>query len=181
MSLMMQAARAGRPLSPGNMGDPGFLSWLKEKAIAAVPLIPFVGPAAAIALSKPRTPTMQRAVPVGPQITSFQRPGVPMSVPRPGPLAASQRFIPGGETGLGAGCGKGFHPNKSTYFLNDGTRVDRGTRCVRDRRRYNPANAKATSRSIGRINSAKRMQGALSEISTGKYTSSGKRKAHAHR
>jgi len=173
MSLMMQAARAGQPLTPGmgNMGDPGFLSFLKNTALkvasSALSYVPVVGPAASSAL-RPRG---------GPMVP--QR--FPVSVPRPGPLAASQRFIPGGETGLGAGCGKGFHPNKSTYFLNDGTRVDEGTRCVRDRRRYNPANAKATSRSIGRINSAKRMQGALSEISTGKYTSSGKRKAHAHR
>jgi len=172
MSLAMQAARAGHPLSPSrmnNMGDPGFFGWLKDKALAAAPHIPFVGPAVAAVL-----PGRTDMGPVGPQITNGSR--YPSAVRKPGVLAATQRFVPGGETGLGEGCGKGFHPNKSTYFLKDGTRVEKGTRCVRDRRRYNPANAKATSRSIGRINSAKRMQGALSEISTGKYTSSGKRR-----
>jgi len=174
MSLAMQSARAGRPLSPSginNMGDPGFFSFLKEKALSFLPAVPVVGPALAVALPRDRRPT-------GPQIADPTR--YPVAVRRPGPMAAVQRALPGGETGLGQGCGTGYRPNKSSYFLKDGTFVEKGTRCVRRRRRFNPANARATSRSIGRINSAKRMQGALSEISTGKYTSSGKRKAHTH-
>jgi hypothetical protein len=153
------------------MGDPGFFSFLKDKALSLLPAIPVVGPALSLAVPRNRRPT-------GPQIADPTR--YPVAVRRPGPLATAQRIVPGGETGLGQGCGKGQHPNKSSYWLKDGTFVEKGTRCVTRRRRFNPANAQATSRSIGRINSAKRMQGALSEISTGKYTAAGKRKAHTH-
>ena len=164
MSLMIQMAKACQPLRPSDMGDPGFLSFLKNTALkAASAVLPFSVPS-----TRPLPPTY------GPQVQNGNR--YPVAVRRPGPLAAVQRVLPGGETGLGEGCGRGFHPNKSSYWLKDGTHVEKGTRCVRNRRRYNPANARATSRSIGRVNAAKAMQGELSEISTGKYTSSGKRR-----
>ncbi len=106
-------------------------------------------------------------------------PGVPATIPKPGFLARTQRAVPGGETGVGTGCAKGHSPNKSDYFLRDGTFVARGTRCVKNRRR-NPANARATSRAISRINGAKRMQSALAQIETGKFTKAGKHKHHTH-
>jgi hypothetical protein len=172
MSLAMTAAKNGRPLrSPAQMGDPGFWSFLKDSALSVVSAVT-PGPVSSIASA---------LRPNGGQVVPPGGPKYPVAVKKPGVVAAAQRFLPGGETGLGAGCPKGFHPNKSSYWLKDGTFVEKHTKCVRHRRRYNPANAQATSRSIGRVNSAKRMQGALSEISTGKYTASGKRKPHTHR
>ena len=72
---------------------------------------------------------------------------------------------------------KGYHLNSSSYFLRDGTFIPEGTRAVKNRRR-NPANARATSRAISRINGAKRMQSTLSQIETAKYTKTGKKKHH---
>jgi len=57
----------------------------------------------------------------------------------------------------------GYHLNKSSYFLMDGTFVEAGTKWVRNRRR-NPGNMRALSRSLGRIKSAKKMASSLSQI-----------------
>lgn len=178
MSLAMQAAKMGQPLNPRNMnmGDPGLWDWVKDRALNLVDWSvpgPVVGGVRRLTSSRPASPARTVTPPGG-------GPAYPVAVRKPGARAAVERFLPGGETGLGAGCPKGHHPNKSSYFLKDGTFVEEGTKCVKHRRRYNPANAQATSRSIGRVNSAKRMQGALSQISTGKYTASGKRKPHHH-
>lgn len=83
-----------------------------------------------------------------------------------------QRMIPGGATGFevleqngGAGpAPSGWHWNKSAYTLQDGTHVAKGTKLVRNRRR-NPGNARANSRAIARISSAKKMAKHLSRIS----------------
>lgn len=73
----------------------------------------------------------------------------------------------GGTTGApaqnGAGCGKGFHPNKTGYFTAQGY-VAPGSRCVKNRRR-NPLNPRALSRSIARISSAKNAAKFLSRVS----------------
>lgn len=93
------------------------------------------------------------------------------------------RAFPGGSTGIRAapesmngGKPSGYHANKSSYWLMDGTFIEKGTRWVKNRRR-NPANARALSRAIGRIDLGKKLQGTLAGISTGKYTAAGKRKA----
>jgi len=114
-------------------------------------------------------------------LTGQQGPGVsaPRGQPLTGGRAARERIFPGGETGLGTGCPSGHRPNKSDYFLRDGTFIAAGTRCVKNRRR-NPANARATSRAISRINGAKRMQHTLAQIETGKFTKAGKHKHHTH-
>lgn len=49
----------------------------------------------------------------------------------------------------------GFHWNKSSYFLKDGTFVEKGTKLVKNRRR-NPLNPKAASAAIRRLESAKK-------------------------
>jgi len=91
-------------------------------------------------------------------------PGIgPQGIPLAGPLAGAQRLIPGGATGLGAGCPSGFHPNKSDYFLRSGAHVAKGTRCVRNRRR-NPLNPRAASRAISRIVSAKKATKMLGRV-----------------
>jgi len=51
------------------------------------------------------------------------------------------------------GCPSGYHANKTSYFLKDGTYVPRGSRCVRNRRR-NPLNFRALNRSISRVKQA---------------------------
>lgn len=81
----------------------------------------------------------------------------------PGAIAAIQRALPGGATGM-QGCPAGHRPNKTAYFLKDGSFVDVGTRCVKIRRR-NPLNPRALSRAIGRIESGKRAAKRLSRIS----------------
>jgi len=104
-------------------------------------------------------------------------------VERPGTLAAIQRILPGGETGMmmpenGAApmamrAGKasgwpGYHWNKSDYFLRSGEFVPAGSRAVRNRRR-NPANPRATSNAITRIKGAKRYAKSLSAITIRKH------------
>jgi hypothetical protein len=78
-------------------------------------------------------------------------------------------------TGMKLACPGGMHPNKSDYFLKDGTFVPAGTKCVKNRRR-NPMNPRALDRAIGRMNGAKRLQSKLREFSTDKFTAAGKEK-----
>lgn len=57
----------------------------------------------------------------------------------------------------------GYHLNKSSYFLMDGTFVAQGTKWVKDRRR-NSLNPAALSRSIARVKGAKTAAKKLSDI-----------------
>ncbi len=101
--------------------------------------------------------------------------------PTPGIRAAVQRFFPGGATGLQVPVTtngfqpKGFHLNKSDYFLKDGTFIAKGTQFVKNRRR-NPLNPRALRNAIGRIDAGKIWQGKLHEISTAKFSAAGTRK-----
>lgn len=49
----------------------------------------------------------------------------------------------------GAQCPKGYHPNKTSYFLNDGTFIAKGSRCVKYRR-MNVLNPRALRKGIRR-------------------------------
>lgn len=174
MSLSMQTAKARRIGNGQYMGDPGFLGdlWGAGKKVAgagvrtALGLTGWGGAATAVGgainLAQPG-----QGPPVGPA-------GTPAGAKVGGIRGVAERFFPGGRTGIGEGCQKGFHANKSSYHLKDGTFIEKGTVCVKDRRKNNPANATATSNAISRINSAKRMQAKLATISTAKYTNSGK-------
>ena len=89
---------------------------------------------------------------------------------KPGARGAIERFLPGGKTGFevavptnGRACPKGFHPNKTSYFLKDGTFVPKGAKCVKNRRR-NPLNPRAASRAISRLESAKKAVERLQRI-----------------
>lgn len=97
-------------------------------------------------------------------------------VKTPGVRGAVQRLLPGGATGFevaamatngGIGCPSGYRPNKSDYFLRDGSFVAAGTRCVKIRRR-NPGNMRAADRAISRITSAKNMAKRLGRITVRK-------------
>jgi len=84
---------------------------------------------------------------------------------------------PAAQNGAALGQPKGFHANKSSYFLMDGTFVPAGSRWVKNRSR-NPLNPRALRRAIGRIDAGKIWQGKLHEISTANFTAAGNRKEH---
>lgn len=91
--------------------------------------------------------------------------GIKQDVPAPGIRAAVERFLPGGATGMQPEIGSpsGYHVNKSSYWLKDGTFIPKGTRWVRNRRR-NPLNPRALDRAMGRISSAKNAASKLGRI-----------------
>jgi len=74
----------------------------------------------------------------------------------PGVKGGISGFAEDGAAG-GAQCAKGFHVNKSTYHLKDGTTVLRGTRCVKNRRRNND-NGRAAMRAARRLLGRKKSQ-----------------------
>lgn len=94
-------------------------------------------------------------------------------------LPGGRPFIsPAGAAYPAAVRAGGYHLNKSSYFLMDGTFIEKETRWVKNRRR-NPGNMRALSRSLGRIKSAKRMTKALSAVtirSTCPHSHGGKKK-----
>jgi len=191
MSLQIKVAKVqgGAPASV-LMGDPGLFGWIGDRIrdvggaiLSATPIGRAVtagvgiltgtrGTVTTRPASVPFVPTTTR-----PPITVRRGPGIPNlqavngGTPRGADIqtatGARQRFFPTGATGLGAGCQSGFHPNKSSYRLLSGELVEKGTRCVRNRRR-NPMNPRALDRAIGRIVSAKKMSKKLGTISVRK-------------
>ncbi len=132
-------------------GDPGFFSFIGKGLKFLGGVVP--GPVGA------GISALGGAL-VGPAQVAQGAPQVPIrlplpAVPVPGITGVVQRFLPGGATGFecppGGGCPSGFRPNRSAYFLKDGTFVAPGSRCVRIRR-INPANGKAVRRAIRREN-----------------------------
>lgn len=93
----------------------------------------------------------------------------------PGGDPLFMRSLDAPKEGTKLACPSGYHPNKSSYFLQDGTFVPEGSKCVKNRRR-NPMNPRALDRAIGRMNSAKRVQAKLRQFSTDKYTAAGAKK-----
>jgi len=83
-------------------------------------------------------------------------------IPTPGIAGTIQRAIPGGATGM-QGCGPGYRPNKSGYYVQGGQYVAPGTVCTKARR-MNPLNPRALSKAMRRIESAKRATSVLSRI-----------------
>jgi len=176
MSLSMKVARvqtqgSGR-IMPG-VGDPGFFGDLFKKVVDVGKRIiggSPIGAAATTIFQRPPPITVQ-----GPSILPinvFQQ--QPLGLP-PSPQSQTtplqrlgQQLIPGGKTGFelngnGMGCATGHHPNKSDYFLKDGTFIQKGTRCVKNRRR-NPLNPRAMDRAISRIVSGKKASSRMGRI-----------------
>lgn len=83
-----------------------------------------------------------------PELASFASGNIrtiPLSLQAgPGPPLA----VAGGAV-MSSGCPSGFHPNKSTYSTASGV-VEKGTRCVRNRRR-NLSNGRANTRALRRM------------------------------
>ena len=171
----------GRMLGPPTyMGDPGFFSFIGKAA-------KFVARAGTGVVSKLGIPIVSGVAGMASQILAG-RGAIPGASTQPAPLAfqipeampPGPTAMPGGITtrlgaevmgppqitgGVPASASMGgYHLNKSSYFLMDGTFIEAGTKWVKNRRR-NPGNMRALSRSLGRIKSAKRMTAALSKIS----------------
>lgn len=169
MSLALKQARfASQGGRSGVVQQGGIIEFLKKTGGAAIKaLTPFGG-----------------LLPSG----RNRRPGV-LGLELPSGLAGPSDFqrslratLPGGKTGfegLKLACPSGFHPNKSSYFLMDGSLVEKGSRCVKNRRR-NPMNPRALDRAISRVDSGKSLQGKLATITTAKWTAAGQRKEHKH-
>jgi len=82
-------------------------------------------------------------------------PGAGVTIFNPfGPSQSSPSTALVAQNGNGA-CAVGSHLNKSSYFLKNGTFIQKGSRCVKNRRR-NPLNPRAASRAISRLESAKK-------------------------
>ncbi len=75
------------------------------------------------------------------------------------PGASLSLFGPNGSTAVPAPangkCMGGFHLNKASYFLKNGTRIEKGTVCVKNRRR-NALNDRAASNAIKRLEGARK-------------------------
>jgi hypothetical protein len=155
------------------MGDPGLFGFLGKVGKAALGgAIGLVtgGPGGAVAgATSAFLPSSSSSIPIGPG------PGI-VQQPVPGLIGKAQRFVPGGATGFeSVACPRGFHPNKADYWLQDGTYVPKGSRCVKNRSR-DPLNPRALRRAVARVDADKTWQSKLSEIETGKYTKAGNRK-----
>lgn len=177
MSLALKSARAATQGTHRGQVQAGGLGGFLKGVARGVGGFLVGGPAGAAAAA------------LGPALAPKRQdpaPGIPFPFPGPGGIRVNPgAALPGGRPfiqreGQYAGesklaCPSGYHPNKSDYFLKDGTFIAKGSRCVRNRRR-NPMNPRALDRAIGRMNSAKKLQNKLSEFSTGMYTASGKKK-----
>ncbi len=84
---------------------------------------------------------------------------------RSGVVGVFERTLPGGATGLqpimtGSGCPSGMHPNRSSYFTQSEGFIEKGTKCVSNRRR-NPLNPRAARRSMSRLTALSKEMGRL--------------------
>lgn len=188
---MSLAVKQGRYTSQGGMrgnvrsGDPGLLGGI----LGGLGGLITGGPAGAVAGAvagwkgggSSRPPS--RGI-VGPQIPPGRGPGRTFPLPggsrirfRPGDMfpGGAPGFQVEGDPNVKLACPSGYHPNKSSYWLQDGTYVEKGTRCVKNRRR-NPMNPRALDRALSRLNSAKKVQNKLRKYSTNKYTAAGTKK-----
>jgi hypothetical protein len=102
------------------------------------------------------------SVPAPPSISGGPTSGVQEVIRKPGLEGLVERMLPGGDTGFvvrqanGNGAvPSGFHLNKTSYFLKDGTFVPAGSRYVKNRRR-NPLNPRAASNAVRRLESTKK-------------------------
>lgn len=194
MSAAIKAAKRSTRGSPGAAGDPGLFGGLFGAVKGGLKNV-FGGPGAVVmgaaggfrkgfagapTAVAPPVPVPISIAQVPPPVNGRNGGGAVPVVPTPGIAGMAARFFPGGKTGLEVDIGtiptKGFHLNKSDYFLKDGTFIAKGTRMVKDRRR-NPLNPRALMRAVGRIDAGKIWQGKLSEIATAKFTAAGNRKA----
>lgn len=90
--------------------------------------------------------------------------GVMTPIGSAGSASATAYFSNSAGTALACVPGaRGHHLNKTAYTLKNGTRVEKGTRCVSNRRR-NPLNPRALNRAVSRVAAAKRYAKLLDRI-----------------
>ncbi len=126
-------------------GDPGLFDIVKKGLgfIARTAISTFVPPPIARAAFGGRDVRF-------PPPSSIAGPGGAIVRPAPGIGGRLQRALPGGASGFESmGCPKGMHPNRSSYHTAAGF-VERGTICVRNRRR-NLSNGRANTRALRRM------------------------------
>lgn len=192
MSGSIKVARSqsmGRAMpGTGYRGDPGLFGFLGKVAKGALNIGSSFIPGGSLVRAGVKTATsilgrksgkvQQYTAPVrGPGITpttmaSLGLVGRTLKQQGPTPFerirTAGQAIWPGGvEPGMmqqpEIGSPSGYHVNKSSYWLKDGTFIPKGTRWVRNRRR-NPLNPRALDRAMGRIGSAKKAASKLGRI-----------------
>lgn len=171
---------AGQYSRRAYMGDPGLFGFL-GKAVGGIAktvggILP--GPVGgaigalggALAGSRRQSPSIAQ-VPMT-NIQERQRDGFVIPFPGPGGMRVNPRAAaPGGaplfqrelQQQNGGKAPSGYHWNKTSYFLKDGTFVPEGSKLVKNRRR-NPLNPKAASRAISRLESAKKATKRLDRI-----------------
>lgn len=165
----------------GYQGDPGLGGFLKKAAGLAMNFLPgggivktvggiILGGIAGNAAGKisAQQPIMLPSRPGIGAAPPLQVGPVGINLPYAGPpgvgiTVAGQHLGITPANGNGA-IPAGYRPNKSSYFLRDGTFVEKGSRYVKARRR-NPLNPRAADRAISRLESAKKATQRLSRIS----------------
>lgn len=184
MSRALKAAKMGpRGFNPrlgrsAYRGDPGLFGAIGGAIKGGIsglfrggPVGAITGAAAGAATGwKGQPPAAQPSMVAGvippPQMgTVGQIPPGTQVIPKPGVVGTIERILPGGESGYVAQGPppRGYHLNKTGYFLKDGSYVAKGTRYVRDRRR-NPLNPRALDRAMGRLTSAKKAASKIGRI-----------------
>lgn len=177
MSLALKMAQAQTRGRYGNQGDPGLGGFLK-KAIGVVgnvagALIPgggiiktvggaILGAAAGSAASGAARQIALPPLPGAGAAPPIQVGPVGINLPFAGPPGVGVTLFGGNQNGGPPPAG--YRLNKSSYFLRDGTFVEKGTRWVKARRR-NPLNPRAADRAISRLESAKKATTRLNRIS----------------
>lgn len=173
---------SNRRMAMSSVGDPGIFGFLGGvgKAVLGGVTGLVKGVVSSVIPKAPPAPAPVPGVGWYPE----PRMGTPGIVPRTiqqAPTPTGVRvggLLPGGASpyvGLdyanGAGtklaCPSGYHPNKSDYFLKDGTFIQAGTKCVKNRRR-NALNPRALDRAISRVEGAKRASKKMSRITVRK-------------
>lgn len=151
------AAKAVGGLLAGNGKpvNPAVLSKLPASIMAATPQINYG--------SVGNIPMLPPAPQGGSQIglVNIVQPGVGV-VPSGGNTTQGGTSWGGAPTN-GAACEKGYHRNKTGYYSKKYGWVERGSVCVKNRRR-NPLNPRALSRSMARLSSAKNAAAFLSRV-----------------
>lgn len=139
---------AGRPISVAKTA-----AMSPVQIASTLPILRRTTPASILPPLPSQTPTfsgVQIGGPSGVQVGT-SRPGVGTAVAPTGP------GVTGALVGAGAGtpCVAGYHYNKSRYYSTRYGVVEKGSVCVKNRRR-NPLNPRALSRAMSRVKSAQK-------------------------
>ena len=147
--------RSTRPTSTITPGAPGRTTFTSTR----------IGPFGALFKQDIRTTTVGQGVAVGRDV-NLQIGG------------GASRLAQGPVLPTADGCPKGFHLNKSSYSLKDGTRIEERSLCVKNRRRNNDngvAALRAARRLLGRKKHQETIDKALGKIAPPRRRSSSKK------